>query len=97
MNDETNPPHPQTSENLLLQENRELKKELDDVNHYWIEYSERLDWLEERLEEYKDYSGTIMRMHSDYYNEFLAIKEDAVSQESGKMRIAKSHRVKKDE
>jgi len=95
MNDQTKLPQLQPSENLLLQENRELKKELDDVNHYWIEYSNRLDWLEERLEEYKEYSGTIMRIHSDYYNEFLSIKEDSAQQESGTLQIAKVARIKR--
>jgi len=77
-------------------ETRALKGELEEVNHLWAICSDRLDWLEEKMEVYEKHSGTVLRMHSDYYREFFDIKEDYAYKSSGKSRPANTARVTKE-
>lgn len=74
---------------------KSLTEEADDSKARLKEFSERLDWLEDMMEEYEYVSDHVSRMRYDYNEKFNSIKEDRAHKEIGNGRAAKVARAEK--
>jgi len=88
--------HSTTSEDSLELRIKELEEELATANHCWKECSDRLDWLEDRMAPENAGKSFVIELCDDYRDRFFEIKEDYIHKSSGKIRAAKTVRIKKE-
>ena len=96
MSKDTKGSHSTTSEDSLELRIKELEEELATANHCWKECSDRLDWLEDRMAPENAGKSFVIELCDDYRDRFFEIKEDYIHKSSGKIRAAKTVRIKKE-